>query len=176
MTSHDFKTPDLQKAFRPIPASCRTALADAARSVQEGKMKKRTPARIALIAALILAAMMAVAYAATQLGLTDFFQSIYNTTLPDSAQTTLSDTEEKAYDVGPLTLTLQEALADGRIAYVTTRAAASDGSSALIQMGNGDLSDEIPSDEAKRLNVPEHTSLQTPLRRPGFRCIWYRPI
>ena len=58
----------LKRAFRPVPEACHRALMDAARSVREEKPVKRISYRAALIAAVILIAAMAVAYAAVRLG------------------------------------------------------------------------------------------------------------
>ena len=149
---------NLKDAFAPMPEPCRAALMDAVRSIKEETEMKRASLRAVLIAAAIIVATMVIAFAATQMGLTDFFKHFYSITLPDSAQTVLSTTEQKTYSVGPLAITLRETLADGRLAYVTTQAKTADGSKALIQMSNGDISDRIPDSEAARLNVPVHTS------------------
>jgi hypothetical protein len=151
---------NLKDAFAPMPETCHTALMDAARSVKEEKEMVRTTLRVALIAAAIIVATMVVAFAATQLGLIDLFNNTYDVPLPESAQTVLSATEQKTYSVGPLAITLRETLADGHIAYITTQAKTADGSSALIQMGNGSISDRIPDSEAVRLNVPSGTSFK----------------
>lgn len=155
---HDTDDLNLKNAFAPMPEKHHDALMNAARSVKEEKEMKRASFRVALIAASILAVTMAAALAATQLGLIDLFKKDYNITLPDSATTVLSATEQKTYTVGPLTITLRETLSDGRIAYVTTQAKTSDGSLALIQSSSGDLSDFIQKSEAARLKVPEGTN------------------
>lgn len=149
---------NLKDAFAPMPDTCHAALMNAARSAKEEENVKRASFRMALIAAAIIVATMVAAFAATQLGLIDFFNNHYNIPLPDSAKTVLSATEQKTYTVGPLAITLRETLADGRIAYLTTQAKTYDGSKALIQMSNGDISDHIPNSEATRLKVPENTT------------------
>ena len=75
---------DLRKAFAPMPEECRQALMDAARSVKEEKPTKRASSRAILIAAIIIVATMAAAFAATQLGWVDFFGSNYGVTVPQS--------------------------------------------------------------------------------------------
>jgi hypothetical protein len=145
---------NLKEAFAPMPETCHAALMKAARSVKEEENMKRASYRVAFIVAAILVATMVAAFAATQLGLTDFFNT-YDTTLPDTAKTVLSATEQKTYTVGPLAITLRETLADGRIAYVTTQAKPFDGSNALITGGDFEV---IPDNEANRLKVPEDTS------------------
>lgn len=146
---------NLKDAFAPMPDTCHAALINAARSAKEEENVKRASFRMALIAAAIIVATMVAAFAATQLGLIDFFNNHYNIPLPDSAKTVLSTTEQKTYTVGPLAITLRETLADGRIVYVTTQAKTNDGSNALIT--GGDL-EVIPDSEVKRLKLPEHTS------------------
>ncbi len=146
---------NLKDAFAPMPDTCLTALLNATRSAKEEKNMKRASFRVALIAAVILVATMVAAFAATQLGLTDLFSSIYGTALPDSAKTVLSATEQKTYTVGPLAITLRETLADGRIVYVTTQAKPADGSNALISGGDSAV---IPDSEAARLKVPKDIS------------------
>ncbi len=159
---------NLKDAFAPMPEPCHAALMDAARSVKEEKEMIRASLRVALIAAAIIVATMVVAFAATQLGLIDLFHNTYDVPLPESAQTVLNATEQKTYSVGPLAITLRETLADGHIAYVTTQAKPSDGSSLLIQMGNGSISDRIPDSEAARLKVPSGTSFLDAARQANI--------
>lgn len=158
MNARNMDDLNLKDAFAPMPDPCHDALMNAARSVKEEKDMKRATFRVVLIVAAILAVTIAAALAATQLGLTDFFKNYYNVSLPDSAKTVLSLTEQKTYDLGPLAVTLRETLADGRIVYVTTQAKPANSANALIQATSGSLSDYIPSSEAARLKVPEHTS------------------
>jgi hypothetical protein len=142
---------NLKDAFPPMPDTYHAALMNAARSAKEEKNMKRASFRAVLIAAAILVATMVVAFAASQLGLTDFI----NNTLPDSAKTVLSATEQKTYSVGPLAITLRETLADGRVTVVTTQAKPADGSNVLV---SGEDREVIPDSEAARLNVPKDTS------------------
>ena len=71
----DLEHLDLKQAFHPVPEACRRALMDAARSVREEKPVKRVSYRAALIAAVILLAAMAVAYAAVRLGWIEYFST-----------------------------------------------------------------------------------------------------
>lgn len=130
----DMNHPNMKDAFKPMPDQCRSALMEAACSVKEEEPMKRTPFRVALIAAAVLVATMALAFAASQLGLSDWFKSSYGINLPDSAKTALSVTEQKTYTLGPLSISLLETLADGRLVYVTTKAVTADGSKAVISM------------------------------------------
>ena len=76
----DLEHLDLKQAFHPVPEACRRALMDAARSVREEKPVKRVSYRAALIAAVILLAAMAVAYAAV--GWAGLSISVNSTALP----------------------------------------------------------------------------------------------
>lgn len=158
---------NLRNAFAPMPDKCRDALMNAALSTKKENTMKRASFRVVLIAAIIIVATIMVALAAGQLGLNDLFTSFYRTTLPESAKNVLAATEQKAYAVGPLTITLCETLADGRVVYANTRAMPADGTPALIQMSNGDLSMGIPDSEAARLNVPKGTSFLNAAKQAG---------
>ena len=52
----DLNNLDFRNAFTPIPAECRQALLDAARSVKEEKQVKRASFRAMLIAAILMPA------------------------------------------------------------------------------------------------------------------------
>ncbi len=147
---------DLRKAFSPTPEACYGALMNAARSVKEEPSVRKISFRALVIAAAIIIATMAIALAAEQLGLINLFGNDYG--LPEAAQTVLKSTEQKDYAVGPLTITLRETLADGRLVYVTAQASSAGGANALISPASGDLSAYIPKTEAARLNLPGETS------------------
>ncbi len=147
----DMNDLNLRKAFAPMPDACRSALMDAARSVKEETPVKRAPLRTALIAALILAATAAVAYAASRLlGWTDYYARQYDVSVPKAAMDTLAATEPAAYEVGPMTLTFDQLLCDGHIAMSAANAHMTDGSEALYAPSSdyyeavGMLSDVIP--------------------------------
>ncbi|MDR0897053.1 MAG: hypothetical protein LBN04_04270 [Oscillospiraceae bacterium] len=156
---------DLRPAFPPMPDACRDALHSAASSVKEEAPVKRFSFRVVLVAALIILATVAIALAADQLGLSDLFSRQYGAQVPESAQSALSNTEQKAFEVGPLTFTLRETLADGRIAYVTTQAMPTDGGDALIALANDGAEAPIPDSEAARLNLPTGISFSEAARR-----------
>lgn len=158
---------NLKDAFSPMPGTCRDALMNAVRSVEEDNPMKRATYRVALIAAVIIVALMAVAFAASQLGLVDFFNRYHDDRLPDSAKAALSATEQKSYEVGPLTITLRETLADGRLAYLTTQARTTDGSPAVMDSSCGDVGMQIWDTEAARLKVPPKTTIFEAAKQAG---------
>ena len=122
---------DLRKAFAPMPEECRQALMDAARSVKEEKPTKRASSRAVLIAAIIIVATMAAAFAATQLGWVDSFGSNYGVTVPKAAEEALVATQPRRYQVGPMTFTFNQLLTDARIALSSAEIHTTDGSEAL---------------------------------------------
>lgn len=72
--------------------------------------------------------------------------------------------------VGPLTLTISETLADGHLAYLTVNAAGRDGA-ALVYEGSGDLYDPVGTTLAKALNHPDilaETTLVQAARKSGL--------
>ena len=122
---------DLRKAFVPMPEECRQALMDAARSVKEEKPTKRVSSRTVLIAAIIIVATMAVAFAATRLGWADYFNRYDNITVPKAAEEALVATQPRRYQVGPMTFTFNQLLTDARIALSSAEIHTTDGSEAL---------------------------------------------
>lgn len=122
---------DFHRAFRPVPTKCHDALIAAACSVKEEKRAKRLSAKTVLIAALIIAATMAVAYAAARLGWIEYFENNYGIAVPDEARWELEKTETRSYEVGPMTFTFQQLLTDKRIAMSSARICTTDGSEAL---------------------------------------------
>ena len=120
---------NLRNAFPEMPESCYKALMDAAGSVQEEEKVKKFTIRTALIAAAIMILTVAVAMAATNmLGWSDLFHH----DIPKTAQDILSATEQKTYQVGPVTFTVNELLTDGHMALCTSTSGMSDGSAAVI--------------------------------------------
>ncbi len=122
---------DLRGAFRPVPQKCHDALTAAARSVKEEKSARRLSAKTVLIAALILAVTMAVAYAATRWGWIEYYERQQGITVPDEAQKVFEGNEARVYEVVPMTFTFQQLLTDKRIAMSSARVHATDGSEAL---------------------------------------------
>lgn len=127
----DLEHLDLKQAFHPVPEACRRALMDAARSVREEKPVKRVSYRAALIAAVILLAAMAVAYAAIRLGWIEYFSQQYGIAVPRAAQEALEASQPKTCQVGPMTFTYQQLLTDRRIVLSSAAVSLTDGGEAL---------------------------------------------
>jgi len=152
---------NLRNAFSPEPDSCHQALMQAACSVREDEPVKKLTFRTALIAALIIAAMMAVAVAATTGGLTNWFQMHYNAVLPQAAQDILSATEKTTLEAGPVTFTINELLCDGKIAYLTAEAKLREEGSAILFPDSDDPYGRIGKITAQRLNHPDVSETTT---------------
>ena len=127
----DLEHLDLKQAFHPVPEACRRALMDAARSVREEKPVKRVSYRAALIAAVILLAAMAVAYAAVRLGWIEYFSQQYGIAVPRAAQEALETSQPKTCQVGPMTFTYQQLLTDRRIVLSSAAVSLTDDGEAL---------------------------------------------
>ena len=127
----DLEHLDLKQAFHPVPEACRRALMDAARSVREEQPVKRISYRAALIAAVILLAAMAVAYAAVRLGWIEYFSQQYGIAVPRAAQEALETSQPKTCQVGPMTFTYQQLLTDRRIVLSSAAVSLTDGGEAL---------------------------------------------
>lgn len=127
----DLEHLDLKRAFRPVPEACHRALMDAARSVREEQPVKRISYRAALIAAVILIAAMAVAYAAVRLGWIEYFNQQYGIAVPQAAQEALEASQPKTYQVGPMTFTYQQLLTDQRIVLSSAHVGLTGGGEAL---------------------------------------------
>lgn len=136
---------ELKNAIPPFPEDCHQALMDAARSVQEEqKPMKRNITRTVILVFALLISMMTAAYAASQLGLADFFGSRY--VLTESAREALAQTKQQTWEVGPVTFTLREAIADGHLAYVAVDARMTDGEKALLVNPDAYADDPIQPD------------------------------
>ena len=82
----DMKDIDLQNAFWPMTDECHDRLTTALSGLREERPVKRFTARTVLIAACIIVALMAVAYAAGQIfGWNDFYSIFYGTKVPKAA-------------------------------------------------------------------------------------------
>lgn len=182
MNKREISTPDLRGAFPDMPQDCHDALLRAARSVKEENktMIKRFPAKAILIAALILAVTMTAAIAATEaLGWTDFFFGYYGTVVPQAAQEILNATEEKTYQVGPLSFTVKQLLCDGRLAMSAVDIHTADGSDALYCFDPGDAlacNGENGKALAARLGLPEDTTYLEAAKTLGLPLYWPRAI
>lgn len=171
MKTRELDLSNLKDAFPPMPKDCREALMNAACSVKEEQPMKRASIRTALIVAALIIVTMAAAIAATQLGWVDFYGHYDNVRVPKAAQEALNATAHDTYQVGPLTFTVNQLLADGHIAMSAVEARTTDGSEALC--GVDDIFDPIGAsgdtallkhfnlsgdttwvDAAKQLNIP----------------------
>lgn len=171
---------DLRGAFPEMPEACKTALADAARSVKEEKKMKRFTFRAVLIAALLLIATTAAALAATDaLGWTDFFTLYDNTQVPQAAQEIMNATEIKTFEVGNLTFTVKQLLCDGHLAMSATDIRTTDGSAALYCCDPGDslgCNGENGNALAKRLGLPPETTYTEAAKQLNLPLYWPRAI
>lgn len=159
---------NLRNALPQVPQDCYDALMNAARSVKEEEKMKRFSMRTALIAAALIVVTMAVAVAATQLGLNDLFKNSYNIALPETAQSVLSATEQKTYSVGPVAMTLRETLADGHLVYVTCQAQPEKEKTALVMDQDSSLDEAISDALAAYLNVEKGATFTQAAQQAGL--------
>ncbi len=126
---------DLRPAFREEPEKCHQALLAAVRSVkEEEKNVKHLNFRPLLIAAIIIVSMLSVAFAASEIfGLSDYFQK-FDISLTQQQQEAFKPDKETAWQLGPMTFTLQERVADPYYAYISTKVDMIDGSQVLTCM------------------------------------------
>ena len=127
----DWNHLDLSTAFHPIPEACSQALMEAARSAVQKKRPKRVPYRIVFAAALVLLCTAAMAYAITQQGWAEFLGQQFGISISPSAQEALHATQPVSYQVGPMTFTFQQLLADGHMGLSAAQVHLTDGSKAL---------------------------------------------
>lgn len=125
----------LDKAALPMPKDCYDTLMNAARSVKEEEPVKKASFHAALIAAIIIVATTAVAFAAQQLGWADFYGQMYGITLPKAAEGTLNATQPVSYEAGPMTFTFQQLMTDKCIVLSAATVRMTDGSEALLANG-----------------------------------------
>lgn len=147
---------NLRDAFPQEPQACHEALMRAAYSVKEEKKLRRMTWRTILVTVLILLATISVALAVSQwLGWTDYLSKQYGIHITESMQKRMDATEQRSFQVGPLTLTLRQCLADGRIAISNFEASTTDGSAALYigEMWAFDPIGSMGDAEADRLGV-----------------------
>ena len=130
------ETLDLRQAFRPMPESVHAALMQTVRSVEEEVPVKRVTYRTLLIAACIVVVTMAAAVAASGVfGWNDFFDAFYaDTKVPKAAQDILEATEEKVFEIGPVSVHVQQLYADRHTAMANAKITMTDGSDALLCM------------------------------------------
>ena len=131
----DMKEIDLQNAFWPMTNECHDRLTTALSGLREEQPVKRFTARTVLIAACIIVALMAVAYAAGQIfGWNDFYSIFYGTKVPKAAVEILESTEKQNFVVGPAAFTVQQLYADSHTAMASVKISMTDGSRALMTM------------------------------------------
>ena len=157
----DMKEIDLQNAFWPMTDECHDKLTTALSGLREEKPVKRFTARTVLIAACIIVALMAVAYAAGRiLGWTDLYSEFYNITVPDEAQQIMKDNGETSYVLGPATFTIGGLYCDGHMATVSANVRLAEGTKGLLC---GESMDRMDENEdgiklAKKLGVDPELS------------------
>lgn len=120
------------KAELPMPKDCYDALMNAARSVKEEEPMKRASFRAVLIAAIILIATTAAAFAAQQLGWIEFLFKQYDIAVPQTAEEALNASQSVVCEVGPLTFTYKQLLTDKRTLLSAADVRTTDGTEALL--------------------------------------------
>lgn len=131
---------ELKAMFGQTPESFNLAIdralaGEKAERPAHGKPAPRRLSRvwsIVLIVALVLALTTGAYAAAVRLGLVDFVGGGYIGPIPQSALEVLQSTETQSWEVGPVTITLNETIADGHLVYVICQARMTDGSDALL--------------------------------------------
>lgn len=144
----DWNRLDLKEAFHTIPDACSRALMETARSAGREAHQRRRGYRIALVAALMLVGTVAAALAATQLGWTELFSREYGMDVPRSAQEALEATQPAAYEVGPVTFTYQQLLADGHMVLSAAQAELTNGGDALYADHTAQDGEAVPQSVA----------------------------
>ena len=157
----DMKEIDLQNAFWPMTDECHDKLTTALSGLREEKPVRRFTARTVLIAACIIVALMAVAYAAGRiLGWTDMYSEYYDITVPDGAQQIMKDNGGTSYVIGPATFTIGGMYCDGHMATVSANVRLTEEANGLLC---GESLDQIDENEdgiklAKKLGVDPELS------------------
>ena len=130
----DMENLDLRDAFPGMPEACRDALLQTVRSVKEEEPVKRTAIRTILIAAAIIIATTAVAFAAGNLifGWVDYYGEEYNVRVPESAQYVMAKSEEKTFTLGPVVFTVKEQYCDPYTALASTEVHLQDGEKGVL--------------------------------------------
>ncbi len=132
---HNLDDLDLRAAFRAEPETCHQALMTAIRSVkEEEKAVKHLHMRPLLVAAIVIVSMLSVAYAASEIfGLNEFYQG-FDISLTPEQQESMIPAKETSYQVGPLTFTIQERIADPYNVHISTKIRPTDKTLALIRL------------------------------------------
>ena len=142
---------ELKTMFGETPDSFRLAVQRAVDKKEAQPMKKRMTVRAILIAAVIIVATMAVAYAVgTGMGLTDFLGIFHeNVQVPSGVKQVLDSTVQQHWQVGPLTLTLKQSIADGHFVCLVTSAAPTDGTQAVCITNSAEA--DYPFEDSHRV-------------------------
>ena len=130
---------ELKAMFGQTPDSFNAAIdrALAGEKAEKPASEKPMPRRlsrtwtIVLIVALVLALTTGAYAAAVRMGLIDFAGD-YIGEIPQAALEVLQSTTVQSWEVGPVTVSLNETIADGHLTYVVCQARMTDGSDALL--------------------------------------------
>lgn len=129
---------ELKAMFGQTPDSFSAAMERALNGEAPAHEQSKTPRRlnrtwsIVLIVALALALTTGAYAAAVRLGFIDLMKNGAFGYIPQSALDVLQATEEHSWEVGPLTVTFNEAIADGQLVFVACQARVTDGGKALL--------------------------------------------
>lgn len=138
---------DYKNAFGKAPDSFKYRVAFALRRVEEEKKVKRFSIRLILIVGIILVLMAGVVYAASmEWKLLDAFSARYEREPSEHLQEVIkSSSMNKSYDAGEYLVTLEEAVADGRLMYIT----------ANVRMKNGEEVYFVPMSISSFMRIGE---------------------
>lgn len=133
---------DLREAFPDMPDSCYTALMDSASSVQEGIRTAMPVRRLILVAAAVMLMVAAGVTAAVKSpGWSDLLER-FGLTVPEKAAEIMDVAEGQSWQVGPVTLTVKQQIADPKIVMTALEIKTSTGEKALM-MPTGDISEPV---------------------------------
>ncbi len=133
---HNLDDLDLRPAFRDEPEQCHRALMDAVRSVkEEEKNVKHLNLRPLLVAAIGIVSMLSVAYAASELlGINSYFSRLWEIYPSQELQSAMKPDDFLTAEVGPLTFTVQERIADPYLALISTEFKVTQGTQAIVSL------------------------------------------
>lgn len=151
---------DLKAMFGQTPDGFVAAMERALAEETPAREKPKKPRRlsrtwsIVLIVALALALTVGAYAAAVRLGLRDFVGN-YLGYVPQGALDILEATETQSWEVGPLTISLNETYADGYTVYAVWQARMTDGSDALICQWYDTFYQDTPEVLQRRLGLQD---------------------
>lgn len=103
-----------------------------ARKILNRARQKRPVRRFSFVlAAALVLALGAFAYAASRFGWADYYRTQAGIDIPQGAEEALNASQPRTYQVGPMTFTFQQLLTDGRIVLSSASAQLTDGGAAL---------------------------------------------